>query len=185
MKLKEIVDSINTTLKSELQIQLGEFYGLAKLVIVHQQDDSQTYVATIFNSNGSEIRCQVDDSYPFTIYHRCLSISVTKENIPQYGDGEDNLKETANMIAVVYGRGESVQEDFASMIVASLPPTIDIAELNNVDVIAGSVNNDSFSVYNQEYKSTDYPLNPKDYYFSISYTIETTYDRSCVEKCIN
>ncbi len=91
------------------------------------------------------------------------------------------------MIAVVYGKKEIIgmtQEDLASVVCASFPAELTVTDLQKTLVKTTTINNDSYAVFTQEYKSTDYPLNPQDYYFSIGYTVETTYDKSCVDKCL-
>lgn len=190
MKLKEIVESINTTVQTTLKqprFQSGRFYGLAKLVAIKQENEA--YSAVIYENSGKEIDVTVDDNFPFQIYHRCLSISqVVAPANNQWGDGNNTIIETANMVAVVFAKSKIVelcQEDLASIITASFPSVIQITNINNTKVTTTSVNNDSFSVFNQEYKSTDYLLKPEDYYFSIGYTVETTFDKSCVDKCCN
>lgn len=190
MKLKTIVDNINAVIKSNLKqerFQKGIYYGLSKVALV-KYDDSDEIVPMIY-TDGKERRLSVDDTYPLNIYHRCVSISQTtapKEN--QYGDGESVIKETCNILAVVYGKSEIVglcQEDLASIITASFPSTMTVTYISNIIVRTNSVNNDSVAVYAQEYKSTSYPLNPEDYFFSIGYTVETTWDKACVDKCCN
>lgn len=185
MKLKEIVTNINTTIKSNLtgDYQKGAYNGLAKLVLQKDSDDADRYIAMIY-SDGRETRCEVDDTNPLILYHRCLSINQEEATNISFGDGR-GIKETVNMIAVVYSKSSmsACQEDLASIIMASFPDTLSIDGVFSTDVITQGINNDSFAVYNQEYKSNEYRLNPEDYYFSIGYTVETTFDKSCVEKC--
>lgn len=192
MKLKLIVDSINTTIKSNLnqeRFQKGVYYGLSKSVLIKDENsEGNNRLIPMIYVNG-EKRVSVDDSFPLNLYHRCISLSQVIAPIQvQFGDGYDTIVETAIMAAIVFGDSEIInlcQEDLASIITSAFPSTMTISDISKVIVRTTTVNNDSFSVYNQEYKSTEYPLNPEDYYFSINYTVETTFDKSCVDKCCN
>ena len=190
MRLKEIVDQINQTLRLTLnqeKFQRGVFHGLAKLVVKKESNDDNTYSAMIYDNTGKEIICEVDDTYPFKIYHRCLNVSQTTEKANQFGDGNNALTETANMVAIVYGKKSVIglcQEDLGSIISASFPSDLSITDISKTTIKNGQINNDSFSVHNTEYKSNNYPLNPEDYYFSYTYQIVTTFDKSCVDECL-
>lgn len=189
MKLKTIVDSINTSMQATLnqeKFQRGIYYGLAKVVLKEYDDDTKKAVPVIY-TDGKEIECSINDDYSFNAYHRCISLSQVP-NPTDFGDGDNSLKETANMIMVVWGDSERMglcQEDLASIMSASFPSEMTVSDISKVLVRVNNINIDSFALYSQEYKSTDYPLNPENYYFSIGYTVETTFEKSCVDKCCN
>lgn len=168
MKLKSIVDSINNTIKANLKqprFQKGVYYGLAKVALVKEGNESDNVFIPMIFTNGEEKRLSIDDSFPLNIYHRCTSISQIV-SLAQFGDGYDSIVETANMLCVVFGDSEIIelcQEDLASIISSSFPSSMTVTDISKVIIKTNSINNDSFSVYNQEYKSTAYPLNPEDY----------------------
>jgi hypothetical protein len=189
MKLKEIISAINTALQTALnqeKFQKGKFYGLAKLVRIKDKDDTTSTLSIIYDSLGNELDVSVDDTYPFSIYHRCVNITQSVSFLESFGD-ENAYKETSNMVAIVFAKQSAMitcQEDIASIVTSQFPNELIISDINKTLVRVTGINNDSYAVFQNEYKSTDYPLNPQDYYFSINYIIETTYTKSCVDKCL-
>jgi hypothetical protein len=189
MKLKEIINSINVSLQTALKqekFQRGKFNGLAKSVRIKDQDDVTSTLPITYDALGNEIDVSVDDTYPFGIYHRCLNMSQSPSLAESFGDGYA-MRESSTMVAVVFAKNNIMlmcQEDLASIVASQFPAQLTISDINNVLVRVTGINNDSYAVYQNEYKSTDYPLNPEDHYFSINYIIEATYTKECVDKCL-
>ena len=185
--LNNIVSFINDHLKENAlksrKFQGGQFYGLAKKVTI--VDDENHAKPAVMTSDGYGIEVTPDETYPISIYHRCLGGSFA--DALGWGDGL-GISELNNMLMVVYAdpaKVEITQEDLAFIIAAGLPDKkFSISDENtakraSAKVTPLSFENDSKKVFTGEYEAGVLPQ-PQAIYFSLSYRIETTADRECV-----
>jgi len=187
--LNKIVKAINDhlkagALKSE-SFQGGKFYGLAKKVM--RIGENLSAVPTVMASDGIGTDVTPDETYPFSIYHRCLNGAFVDDYTTGFGDGH-GIKESNQMVAIVYADPQKVdisQEDLAFLIASGLPTAkIEITDTvhnkrSSALITPLGFNNDSYNVYTGEYQGV-YALQPQSIYFSLSYKIEITADRDCV-----
>lgn len=188
--LNKIVDFINDHLKSgalsSRSFQGGMFYGLAKKVT--RTGDNGSSLPAIMTSDGLGVEVTPDETYPFSIYHKCLNGQFSN-GLPSSGFGDAfPIQEVNNMVAIIYAdpsKIKTTQEDLAFIIAAGLPSAkfkIEDKVTNKkawAKVEATSFNNDSQQVFTGEYEAA-YGLQPQSIYFSLSYRVEITADRDCV-----
>jgi len=188
--LSKVVSLINDKLKinslNRMAFQDGKYYGLAQSVAKYDTDRKEA--EPVIYTGGQEVRCFIDDTFPFQIYHRVTSLPISKPKDLNFGDGNTGILETANMIAVVYGDPEILkidQYDLSYLIVAGIPSEISKTDLGNskiqnITIVPQSVNLNSVSVYQGEYQLAEYPLKPQSIYFAVNYQIEISSDKKCL-----
>lgn len=187
--LSQIVNTINTHLKTgalkSSAFQGGMFYGLAKKVF--RLNSEGTAVPAIMASDGVGIEVTPDETYPFSIYHKCLNGTFQDDLSKGFGDGH-GIKESNQMVAIVYADPQKIkisQEDLAFIIASGMPEqkmkieNTELGTLSYASVAVTGFNNDSYQVFTGEYESS-FGLKPQSIYFSLSYRIEITADRNCV-----
>jgi hypothetical protein len=191
--IDKIVDFINDNLKAttlnRMAFQNSKYFGVAQSIAKFDKD-KQTYEPVIYQ-DGKEISCFVDDTYDFQIYHKANSITLTSTT-KQFGDGNNDVKETASMTAIVFANQERLkvtQEDLAFLVMAGLPSELKNSDLgnsniNNCIIVTQNANLNSVSVFQGEYQLTGYPLNPQSIYFAVNYQIEIYSNKNCLS-CLN
>lgn len=184
--IKNIDDSLRASTLKGAVFQAGKFWGLAKREQI--KDATTSYVPAVVSAEGHGIESTPDETYPMSIYHRCLNGGFAK---PQHGSGwgdSNPIAQVYNMKAVVYADPEKcrvTQEDLCFLIAAGMPEqsinitTTDSRELT-AKVVPVSFNNDSIQVFTGEYQLSEYRLKPQSIYFSLDYQIEINADRACV-----
>ena len=189
--LNAIVKTINDHLKANAlkskAFQGGMFYGLAKKVLV-KDTDGETYKPAVITSDGKGTEVTPDETYQFSLYHRCLNGTFNTANpATSWGDASA-INQADNMMMIVYAdpaKVKTTQEDLAFIIAAGLPQQrisisdLDTGKIAKARIIPLSFENDSKKVFMGEYES-EFTLKPEAIYFSLSYRIETDADRDCV-----
>lgn len=190
--LDATTEIINTSIKestlSDKRFQRGKFYAIANLIPREEGEATITIPVLIKDRDGSEEEIGFNDVYPFILYHRVLSIN--HDYIEPEGD-EKLVRETANMIAVVYGDRNILmlsQEQLVSGVQAGFPQGLTATQkdewnLSNADIVTDSVNLESRNVFSGEMSNVNYNLKPNSILFSINYKIIMDYDRDCIDIC--
>ena len=189
MKLiDQIVETLNDKLLSgqldESVFHAGAIYGLSYLSTATDGDIQRPYIWRQDRSMGIE----VNDIYPFSIYHRCNSMNFSTA-INSYGDGNGMVQITADMIAVVYADRYKIgytQEDLIMKIAAGLSQTLTSADLgtSGLQKVKASVvraNNNSMQVFSGEYgNEANCPFQLSSVYFGIQYQLEIVAHSDCL-----
>lgn len=185
---KLINDSIKSSTLADSRFQKGSWNQIANLIPRDDEGGAITIPTVILDMDGSEKEIGFDDRYTFTIYHRVESLSHDD------GDpsGDDILvKETANMVAVVFGDRNLLmmpQEQLISGVIGGFPIGVSMAQklewnLSAVEIETGAVNNNPRAVWSSEMGDVKFALKPNHILFSINYTIMTEYLGSCLNIC--
>lgn len=195
-KIAAITSIINTALGAEVfntsRFQGGKFYELADLVTESLKDTIITRPCTVDN-DGECTPIGIDDTYPFQVYHRIISLQNNPTTTDNYGDGSTWYKQTAQMVLVLVtdrGKIQMEAEDLVSLIVVNIPATIPQATLTSLglysaDIYAsGEAIIDNEIVYNREFKNVEYLLKPNSVMYSIAYTIEVVFSKNCLLHCV-
>lgn len=189
MKLiDQIVETLNDKLLSgpldESVFHAGAIYGLSYLSTATDGDIQRPYIWRQDRSMGIE----VNDIYPFSIYHRCNSMNFSTA-INSYGDGNGMVQIAADMIAVVYADRYKIgytQEDLIMKIAAGLSQTLTSADLgtSGLQKVKASVvraNNNSMQVFSGEYgNEANCPFQLSSVYFGIQYQLEIVAHSDCL-----
>lgn len=194
-KISTISGIINTALKSEVfntsRFQGGKFYEVADLVSEPIKDVIISRPCTVDN-DGECTPIGLDDTYPFQIYHRIISLNNSPTITDNYGDGSTWYKQTAQMVLILStdrGKIQMEAEDLVSLILVNMPSKIPQATLTSlglysVDIYAsGEAIIDNEIVYNREFRNVEYLLKPNSVLYSISYTIEIVFSKNCLPPC--
>lgn len=190
-KLHQIVAQINTDLTSgqfdSKRFQKGRFSGIAELITKVDNEQRQTMPAVIDNT-GDDTILTMDDSYPFELYHRHLSSTMT-EIEGDWGDRQVR-EETANMLLVVMGDRQRLKlnkEDIITGITLGMPNELGQAFLTTnslvgVEIIQGEFNLNKEEVWLSEF-NTEVMVKPADIFFSLNYQVVTKTWTTCLEIC--
>lgn len=190
-KLHQIIAQINTDLMEgqfdSKRFQKGRFSGIAELITKEDDEKKQTIPGIVDNS-GDVTSLAMDDIYPFELYHRHLSSTVTEVE-EDFGD-RVLREETANMVLVVMGdrqRLKLTKEDIITGINLGMPVEmgqtfLTTNSLVGVNIIQGDFNLDKEDVWTTEF-NTDVMVKPQSIIFSLSYQVVTKTWTTCIEIC--
>ena len=192
-KLHQIVTQINTNLTQaggqfdSKRFQKGRFSGIVELITKDDNDTKQTLPGIVDNS-GDVTTLAMDDSFPFELYHRHLSSTMTEVE-DDFGDRQVR-EETANMLLVVMGdrqRLELNKENIITGISLGMPEELGQAFLTtnslvSVNIIQGEFNLNKEDVWSSEF-NTEVMIKPSDIFFSLNYAIVTRTWTTCIEIC--
>ena len=192
-KLHQVVAEINTRLTQtggqfdSKKFQKGRFSGIAELITKKDKDQRQT-VPAIIDNGGEETILTIDDNYPFELYHRHLSSTMT-ETEQDFGDRYIR-EETANMLLVVMGdrnRLKLNKEDIITGISLGMPVELGqtfltVNSLVGVNIIQGEFNLNKEEVWASEF-NTEVMVKPNSIFFSLNYSVVTKTWTTCIEIC--
>ncbi|KKN67195.1 hypothetical protein LCGC14_0463680 [marine sediment metagenome] len=193
-KLHQIVAEINTRLTQaggqfdSKKFQKGRFSGIAELITKVDKKEIRQTIPAIIDNSGDETKLTIDDSYPFELYHRHLTSTVT-EIEADFGDRVIR-EETANMVLVVMGDRQRLKlnkEDIITGINLGMPVELGSAFLTanslvGANIIQGEFNLNKEEVWNSEF-NTEVGTKPSDILFSLSYQVVTKTWTTCIEIC--
>lgn len=189
--LKYIVNRINLGLLGHFDFVPSakkQICDIAKLAKRERGDKSQVWPAYW---DGEEYQfAGVDEDYDLIIYHRQLS--MTSAVVPGgYGDSVGHIKNSVKMCMVVFGSHQVIghsSDELALHIQAMMPgmfkpETLKPTQLRSTSINITDIVLNEEQVFNEEYKSVDYFIKPEHIYFKVNYTIESTFDKNCFNKC--
>ncbi len=192
--LKEQIDLINAALKQgplkDPRFQDGQFGGLA--VTVQLSDENRTWQMPAYETDDMEVRyAGVDDTFPLVLYHRVLGHAYATIGNGSFGDGNPLVRETADMVLVVYGKRQTLQltpSQLEALICTNFPDVVrrDLIlplKLDYLEVRLQSSNTNALDVFAQEYRGNEVFIGPEDVLFSIRYQIESKYRKGCFNIC--
>ena len=192
-KLHQIVSQINTDLTQaggqfgSKKFQKGRFSGIAELITKVDKDQRQTFPAIVDNS-GDTTKLMMDDSYPFELYHRHLSSTVT-ETEKDFGDSVLR-EETANMMMIVMGdrqRLKLTKEDIITGINLGMPVELGQAFLTANSLVGANIVQSDFNLNREEVWNSEFNIEvgikPNSILFSLNYSVVTKTWTTCIEIC--
>jgi hypothetical protein len=194
-RLNGIISVINSEISSALNIekfQGGVLYNqIAELVPEIDRDSTRTTKPAIIDHYGEGTSVIIDDTLPFQIYHRLLSINNVSIPGDNFGDAGQTIEETANMVMIVISdRGKILMQgyDFLAGICVNMPQALSSAQNATLDLLSCIIeiegtNTNIEEVYNQEYSVSNYGLKPNSIMYSVSYKIITTFSKECFPLC--
>lgn len=176
---REIVTRVNNRIKDTLGVFSGGVYdGIAYKVTTEGRE------LPAVDNKGELKYTGIDDNYPFVLYHRILS--NTYEIDKQF---EFWTNSTTRMTLVVYAKRSIVKlapYEFAEAIGGNIPRTVSTTGLDgmsNILLEVNSINLNPKEVFNQEYNGVEFQLAADEIFFSIQYTIKTTFRKDCITDC--
>lgn len=193
--LNEIVKEVNKSLQSSLSVLGGVAVdGIADLVPRIKEDGKTIeWLPCMIDNDGEATYVGIDDNYCLQIYHRCFEESYSKQKISkQYGDSNSNEQSKANLSMVVMASRSRLRKnsfelnDIITPLIHIKPFEIKDSEgkriSNNVISIV-KTNYKSLEIFSRDYRNAEYFLKPETIFFEIVYTIESEFNRSCIQKC--
>lgn len=164
--------------------------SIAKLAVENDDENADRTFPFYFNENHSPETVDINDTYSLTIYHRHLS-STFEQNENRFGDSSKRINENASMTMVVFGNSERLNinaEQLQSLFILAMPTNIKKSLLSGIridamNVTLNTVQNNSLTVFGDEFTGVDYAISPSDILFKIDYQIATQYRRDCFDLC--
>ena len=189
-KIADITTLLNlnfesTTLSSK-RFQRGSFNGLAELVV----RDGGT-VPLILDNEGEGTEVELNDTYPFQVYHRILKISPTTDTEDQVGDGLQR-KETTTLKMVVFANRRVMQFETDDLITAinvgflthlSNAQTATLGNwFSNIDIEVTDIEIDKEVVWRDEFGQSS-TLPPFYQCFAFTYNVISDINTECFDLC--
>lgn len=193
-KIREITSIINTALQdgnfSSRKFQSGKWFDIA-YILSRVEDDKETKFPAIVGNDGEAVSVSFDDTYPIQFYHRILEQLYEDDQIEDFGDEGNTIKEVNEMVLICMGNKSKLgvfQEEISAAIWADMPRKIKHSVLNtltlqNVIIEPVAVNNNPNEVFNNEYSNVDYNLAPENFMLAIRYKITVLYSKNCFKLC--
>lgn len=193
--IKEMVEIVNSILRAtslrEKKYQSGRYESLAVEVTRKTTGESgntvmETFPAVVNSTTGEQTAVSPDDTYPITIYSKISGCSFVKQE-KQYGNGDKNIIQRADMKMVVFGKRSALQmsaEELAAQIYAGFPDSVSSnyyagVNIDSMHVFVTQMNMVQSAVFSEEFRGRELFISADDIYFSIRYTIESRHRKNC------
>jgi len=188
------IENIIATLNNELKVNSfvdvrfsgSKYYGIAEPVYIEEQK-----FPGIQNKDGNIDAISIDDSLPFTLWHKVEAITH-QPDARNGGYGDKDIQRlaiiNAQCVCVVSRVKTKLNPNqFATLIVEGFPLRFTSLQAKSLDlayvmVEAAQSNLRSKAVYDEEY-SQRYQLNSETYMLAVSYRIEASYTHGCLNIC--
>lgn len=192
--LKEVVDQINQDLADGVFKHfpfIPLFNGISELIPTKEGDNDASFPA-LYDADGNGEFTSIDDRYNLVAYHRCLGRSYVNEEA-NFGDGNINQTETNQMLLCVWAKRDDLRmskETIQDKLIQSLPTNLsaqfqyDYAGVSGVFIAANEINNDVKAVWSQEFTGYEYQLDTSHVLFTLTYSVEIKYRKSCISDCL-
>ena len=184
MSLGKFIEIINKPL--EKIISGVRVYGIAEPVA--RTSGSEVEILPGVISNNGEIKyVGIDDLESVIIYHKANALGVRLSTIKKgFGDDPNAFVNAYSMSMIVYidrSKTKLRPEEFFLFIQANIPFEIKEQPYKSIFTQINTVILNTQTVYDSEYKGTKNPLPANHSLMQINYTIESTFDKNCFEKC--
>ena len=191
--LDVICGLINTSLKAgnfkSRRFQAAKYYLIAD-PIKTIETDKETTSPYIIDSNGEAIELTFDDTNAFQIYHKVDTTDYKLADL-DYGKPGTTMNEVANMRMIFMGSRKRMQvtlENIIAAVAVDFPKefnqtVVGTLGANRCVIEMGSVNSDPYSVWSQEFVGVEYGLTTDSVMFSLSYKIDSDYNKACFNLC--
>lgn len=179
------ISNINENLKDLFNAYSGsKVYGLAE-TIVRQYGDVEQFMPSLINGTEAQY-IGLDDAASIIVYHKSNSINISDKNNSGYGDVKA-LKNYSysNVMVLAYNNliVKLSQDELMILIEANFPEFLNIENYKQVGLKTETVNLNTLSVFNSEYKGSikAIPLNFR--MMAVYYRIDSLFDKNCFPKC--
>lgn len=174
----EIINDINQSLKKLFDNFPGaKYYGLAQSVV----RDEKTMPVTV-DKYGEGAYIGIDTTLPVQLYHKQISLTTTIRPGTGYGDSlGDYVNNYTNVMVVYLNRTKTnlLPDEFYMYVQANFLESID----DQITIRPTSVILNRDVVLASEYGPQPPRLGAEHHFFAINYTIESVFNKNCLEKC--
>lgn len=182
MPLHKFIDAVNLELCK--LFKNVKVYGIAQTVTKRRGQSSESFPGVL---QGTEIReVGVDDRYALVLYHKITGISTLRTQTNQgYGDSV-LVTNTYSLSIIGYldTRKTKMTADEAFLYVQeNIPFQLKGEPYRQILLRVTNVILNVEQIFNAEYKGIDFKLPVEKTLFQINYTIESTHNKGCFEKC--
>lgn len=191
--LNSIAQLINTALSvgnfSTRKFQSGSFNLIADPIktIDEKGETSSPY---IIDNSGEAIELTFDDTNQFQVYHKIDNLEYKLADL-DYGAPGTTMNEVSNMRLIFIGSRNRMKVTLDNVIAAInidfpkefLPSDITALQMNKCIIEMGTVIKDPYQVWNEEFQGIPYDFNTDTIMFSVSYKIDSDYNKACFKLC--
>ena len=189
--LSKIVCLINQSIQTDAftgqPFQSAKFHTIARPRENTDQNGWTMPMVVSDEDNGTFVN--PDDTFPLVVYHTVGNPEYLDDQKVDFGDPGTWMVVKYPLQLICFGdrlKIQTEQENIIDSVSYNFPKTFTNSQLQplgitdcNIDM--DSTNNDSLSVWNQEFKDVDFPLKNNQFIFSIKYTVKMTY--KCFSLC--
>ena len=187
--LEKIVCLINDSIKNNAfpsqPFETAQFHGIARDRSNTEKNGWTMPMVVDNDDNGSFV--SPDDTYPLVIYHRSENPEYTDNRKTDFGNPGTWMEVKYPMQLICFGDRKKIkkqQEDVMDVMIYNFPREFTNAVLSPLGIQDCVIDtngtlNDNLTVWNQEFKNVEFPLENNQFIFSIRYTVKMTY------KCFN
>lgn len=182
MSVSLIIEEINESIAIPGCLGQGKIYCLANS-IVRRTGSQYDLLPGIIAKDGEITYVGLDDVESIIIYHKLLSI--TCQTKPGRGMADDlvNIYRCCMIVYMSREKMDMIPDEVFLLIQASTPDMIRLEPYRTIVIKFQNVDLDDQSVFEREYKGTDFRLPANHNIFQINYNIESTFSRICFNKC--
>lgn len=184
MSLNKFIEVINKPLENI--ISGIRVYGIAES-ISRRVGTTVEIIPGIVGNDGEVKYVGIDDLDSVIIYHKANALGVRLSTIKKgIGDEPNAFVNAYSMSMIVYldrKKAKMRPDQLFLFIQANLPFLIKQEPYRQILTQINTVILNSQAVYDSEYKGTENPLPANHSLMQINYTIESTFDQNCFEKC--
>lgn len=184
--LKQIVDSINTGISTELAKNSRRFadykiFGISESVT----SGKQTFPAVFKNREGKY--AGINSLKSIIVYHKAGNITTAVETNSGYGDKRARLLiNSYRLEMVVFSNMEKTcltPDELLIFLQSLFPETVAVNDFERVTVEVSSAILNKQQVFNNEYRGVQNFLTPELSLISVAYAIEGWFKKTCFNSC--
>lgn len=192
------LDSICSLINSSLQtgnfasrrFQAAKFYEIAD-PIKTTGEDKERIEPYIIDNDGEGESVVYDDTQALQVYHVVDTIDYQIADPDDYGKPGTTMQETANMRMIFIGSRKRMKVRTENTIAAAVmdfpkeftPTQVTALGMNSCIIQMQDVESDPYTVWEDQFKGTEYGLGTDTTAFSIKYKIIDTYNKNCFSLC--
>lgn len=189
--LSNIVSNINSQIQAKLpsvEFQMAQYNGITIPITKTLKDDKTSTFPAVRIANTKDAKAVLlDDKFNLVIYHKLLGNTYSVVENEDYGDDYSVIKQVTTMQMVVWAQSSKVgflaEHELESAISGAIFGAMKLKPFFSLFVAPTSTNYDKNALFNQEYKGVSNILQNDHLYFSINYTIESTFEKGCFSIC--
>lgn len=190
--LSTIVSNINAQIQAKLNdqaFQVSQYNGITIPITRTSSKDGKTSTfpaVRIPNSKDGKMVI-LDDKYNLIAYHKLITNNYSIVETDDFGDDYSMIKQVTQMQLVIWAQSSKIgflaEHELEAFISGAIFGEMKLKPFYTLFVAPTSTNFDKNVIFNQEHKGVDNILQNDHLYFTINYTIESTFDRKCFSIC--
>lgn len=186
--IQDITHKIDEALKGHLAFlsESVKVQAMGIVQLVRREKDGKETVWPGKKVDGNFEFAGVDDDYNAISYHRILALRPTTVTSSGYGDSRGKTKNAVSMCMVLFAKHDCVNmpsEVLALQIQGVLPEQLTIPNFSSTLINLNDIVLNEKQVFDEEYKNVTYFIGPEHILLKINYTIESTFQKGCFNKC--